>query len=130
MSKQRPRVIVSNDDGIAAPGIEVLTELLAEWADCTVVAPDGPRSGVGHALSDADDLHTHEHAPGRIAVSGTPADCARLAPVASTPPGLGRRSLGDGGSSRWGRAGQGGRLPGPGDCSRPGAARIPGWRRS
>lgn len=85
MSEQRPRVIVSNDDGIAAPGIEVLTELLAEWADCTVVAPDGPRSGVGHALSDADDLHTHEHAPGRIAVSGTPADCARLALAAGSP---------------------------------------------
>ncbi|MDE0885073.1 MAG: 5'/3'-nucleotidase SurE [Myxococcota bacterium] len=84
MSKQPIRVIVSNDDGIEAPGIQVLTEILSEWADCLVVAPDGPRSGVGHALSDAGELRTQQMAAGRIAVSGTPADCARLALSPST----------------------------------------------
>ena len=79
MSKTPIRVIVSNDDGIAAQGIQVLTELLSEWADCLVVAPDGPRSGVGHALSDAGELRIERQAQDRIAVSGTPADCARLA---------------------------------------------------
>lgn len=85
MNAIRPRVVVSNDDGISAPGIDVLARLLGEWADCIVVAPAEPQSGVGHALSDAGELHVHKQAPDRIAVAGTPADCARLALAPGSP---------------------------------------------
>jgi 5'-nucleotidase len=85
MTKTRPQVVVSNDDGIAAPGIHALTSLLEEWADCIVVAPAGPQSGVGHALSDASELRIQHPAPHRIAVEGTPADCARLALAPGAP---------------------------------------------
>ncbi|MCS5635521.1 MAG: 5'/3'-nucleotidase SurE [Myxococcota bacterium] len=81
----RHTVIVSNDDGIGAPGILALEGLLDEWADCIVIAPDGPRSGIGHALSDASELRIDRIATNRMAVSGTPADCARLALAPGSP---------------------------------------------
>ena len=85
MTRTRPQVVVSNDDGIAAPGIHVLTSLLEEWTDCIVIAPAGPQSGVGHALSDSSELKIQHQAPDRIAVEGTPADCARLAFAPGAP---------------------------------------------
>ena len=81
----RQTVIVSNDDGIGAPGIRALENLLDEWAYCIVIAPEGPRSGIGHALSDASDLQIERIATNRMAVSGTPADCARLALAPGSP---------------------------------------------
>ena len=85
MNAVRPQVVVSNDDGITAVGIDVLAGLLGEWADCITVAPAEPQSGVGHALSDARELRVQELAPDRIAVAGTPADCARLALARGAP---------------------------------------------
>jgi 5'-nucleotidase len=80
MSSAKPKIIVSNDDGIDAEGIASLCRLLDDLAEVVVVAPDGPRSGVGHALSDNDEpIHVERRTPQRIAVNGTPADCARLA---------------------------------------------------
>lgn len=83
--KSEHMVIVSNDDGIGAPGIEALEELLGQGADCLVIAPDGPRSGIGHALSDASELQVERIASNRVSVSGTPADCARLALAPGSP---------------------------------------------
>jgi 5'-nucleotidase len=82
-SDARPLLVLSNDDGIDAPGIEALRSALEDIADCRVVAPAGPQSGVGHALSDGRDIHVRDRGDGRFAVSGTPADCARLALTAS-----------------------------------------------
>jgi len=96
MPNSPPQVIVSNDDGIDAPGIEVLTRLLGEWSDCTVVAPDGPRSGVGHALSDAGELRIENRGANRVAVTGTPADCARLALAPGSPLSENRGKPGEG----------------------------------
>ena len=85
MDAARPQVVVSNDDGISEPGIDVLARLLGEWADCIVIAPAEPQSGVGHALSDGRELRVHTQSPHRIAVAGTPADCARLAFAPGSP---------------------------------------------
>jgi len=73
------KVVISNDDGIDAPGIDTLVTLLEGLAECFVVAPDGPRSGIGHALSADDPIPVRAAGDRRHAVGGTPADCARLA---------------------------------------------------
>jgi len=79
MSGRRPKIILSNDDGIDAEGLATLLRVLEGVAECVVVAPDEPRSGVGHALSDSGPIRVQPREPARIAVGGTPADCARLA---------------------------------------------------
>ncbi|MCB9724904.1 MAG: 5'/3'-nucleotidase SurE [Spirochaetaceae bacterium] len=73
------RLILSNDDGVHAPGLATLHEVLLERGDCLVVAPSGPRSGVGHAVTERQPMGLEEHAPGRFGLDGTPADCARVA---------------------------------------------------
>lgn len=78
------KVVISNDDGIGAPGLAALVRALEGLAECRVVAPDGPRSGVGHALTDEGELIVGRTDQG-LAVSGTPADCARLALSSGTP---------------------------------------------
>ena len=50
MSK-RPLILVTNDDGITAPGIRVLIEVMNGIGDVVVVAPDSPQSGMGHAIT-------------------------------------------------------------------------------
>lgn len=84
MTTELPRVLISNDDGIEAPGIAALLGALDGLAECRVVAPDGPRSGVGHALTDAGSMHVREVERG-VAVGGTPADCARLGLAGGSP---------------------------------------------
>ena len=76
------RVLVTNDDGIYAKGIEVLAESLARIAEVTVVAPEIERSAVGHAITLNDPLRVEEvHKAGEFfgyAVNGTPADCVKI----------------------------------------------------
>jgi 5'-nucleotidase len=83
-SNALPRVVITNDDGIDAPGLAALLDALEGLAECRVVAPDGPRSGVGHALTDDGAVRVRPAERG-LAVGGTPADCARLALSPSTP---------------------------------------------
>ncbi len=75
--------MLTNDDGIEAEGIEALETVLLEIrpdAELLIIAPDGPRSGIAHALAHpGDHITLDERGAGRLAVSGTPADCARLA---------------------------------------------------
>lgn len=77
------RIVLTNDDGIEADGIGVLESVLRQIrpeAELVVIAPDGPRSGIGHAVAHSGEhIETDERAENRIAVAGTPADCARLA---------------------------------------------------
>ena len=47
----RPRILVTNDDGIIAPGIKALVEVAKKLGDPIVVAPDSPQSGQGHAIT-------------------------------------------------------------------------------
>ena len=72
-------LVLSNDDGVAADGLATLHRVLAPRAQCLIVAPAGPQSGVGHAVTTGEPLRLDEHGPLRFGLSGTPADCARVA---------------------------------------------------
>lgn len=78
-----PHILISNDDGIHAPGIMALMAVALEFGDVTVVAPNRPQSGMGHAISVGRPLRVyHEELPhGQMghAISGTPADCIKIA---------------------------------------------------
>ncbi len=83
MSK-KPLILVTNDDGITAPGIRMLISVMNEIGDVVVIAPDGPQSGMGHAVTINDTLYCNEikvdEGPQReFKSSGTPADCIKLA---------------------------------------------------
>lgn len=80
----RPLILVTNDDGIVAPGIRVLVQLASELGDVVVVAPDSPQSGQGHAITIHDPLRLKKVNlfPAGIEAwecSGTPVDCVKLA---------------------------------------------------
>jgi 5'-nucleotidase len=77
------RILLTNDDGIYAPGIHAAYKELSKFADVTVVAPDSEQSSVGHGITLFNPLfvkkispegHFHGHA-----VSGKPADCVKFA---------------------------------------------------
>jgi 5'-nucleotidase len=74
----RPLLLVTNDDGIEAPGLRVLAEHLAEEAEVLVVAPSRERSAVGHGLTLTQPLRVRRRGDGRHAVNGTPADAVLL----------------------------------------------------
>ena len=77
------RILVSNDDGIDAPGIYALVQEMKKAGDVTVVAPDKQRSAVGHAITMNYPLRASKFFKnGELfgyAVEGTPADCVKLA---------------------------------------------------
>lgn len=74
------RLLLTNDDGVGAPGITALQRvLLAAGHKVVTVAPDGNRSGAGVSLTTNGTLTLREVEPGVYAVGGTPADCVRLA---------------------------------------------------
>ncbi len=89
----RPRILLTNDDGLASPGLAALAAALGGWAELVVVAPREERSAVGHAITLTGTLEA-ERVPfdgvaEAYAVDGTPADCAKLATralYASAPP--------------------------------------------
>ena len=81
---QRPLILVTNDDGITAPGVRTLIRVMNEIGDVVVVAPDSPQSGMGHALTINDTLHcdrvTIDEGPQvEYSCSRTPADCVKMA---------------------------------------------------
>ncbi len=77
------RILICNDDGIHAPGIEALSRALRDLGDICIVAPAAEQSAVGHAITLANPLRTQKiYKNGEFfgtAVSGTPADCVKLA---------------------------------------------------
>ena len=73
------KILVSNDDGFLATGINVLTEALAEIADVVVVAPDRNRSAASNSLTVHTPLRISKVAENRYSVDGTPSDCVHLA---------------------------------------------------
>jgi 5'-nucleotidase len=83
MSKEQPVILVTNDDGITAPGIRALVEAMSELGKVVVVAPDKPQSGMGHAITlgeplrlEPTDIYDNIEA---YQCSGTPVDCVKLA---------------------------------------------------
>jgi 5'-nucleotidase len=75
----RPLVLVSNDDGVASPGLLVLREALLGWADVIVVAPETEQSATSHSLSLHRPLRSRRVEEGIFAIDGTPADCVYVA---------------------------------------------------
>ncbi len=79
----KPLILISNDDGITAPGIRALVDAMKPLGDLIIVAPDSPQSGMGHAVTiskplrlDKTDIYGDIPA---YQCSGTPADCVKLA---------------------------------------------------
>jgi 5'-nucleotidase len=73
------RILISNDDGYLAPGINALAEALAAVAEIVVVAPDSNRSGASNSLSLDRPLSVQKAANGFYFVNGTPTDCVHVA---------------------------------------------------
>ncbi len=80
---RRPRILVTNDDGINAPGIKALVDIAKQYGDPFVVAPDSPQSGQGHAITITKPLFLKKvdvfEGIEAYECSGTPADCVKLA---------------------------------------------------
>lgn len=85
IKKQKPRILLTNDDGVYAPGIKHLWHFLSSFADVTVIAPATEQSSVGLSITLRHPLHKeklmwHESKEAPIwSISGTPADCVKLA---------------------------------------------------
>ncbi|MEM6524605.1 MAG: 5'/3'-nucleotidase SurE [Bacteroidota bacterium] len=79
----KPLILISNDDGITSKGIRVLVETMKKLGDVVVVAPDGPQSGMGHAITIGNTLRLEENdlfeSVSAYECSGTPADCVKIA---------------------------------------------------
>ena len=76
-------ILVSNDDGITSKGILTLVNAMKQLGDVVVVAPDGPQSGMGHAITVGETLRLEENfifeGVKAFECSGTPADCVKIA---------------------------------------------------
>jgi len=83
MNNTKPYILVTNDDGIAAPGIDYLATALQKIGEVVVVAPDSEKSAVGHAITLSDPIRVTDYNKNGVwrgyAVSGTPADCVKIA---------------------------------------------------
>ena len=79
----RPLILVTNDDGILAPGLSALVEIMQSLGEVIVVAPDSPQSGMGHAITIDKPLRIDQvqafEGVRAFECSGTPVDCVKLA---------------------------------------------------
>ena len=76
----RTRILVTNDDGIHAPGLEALVEIATQLSsDVWVVAPEFNQSGAGHSLSISRPIRAREVSETKFAIEGTPTDCVLFA---------------------------------------------------
>ena len=79
-AKQGPRILVTNDDGIHAPGLQVLIRIAQQLSDDVwVAAPEEEQSGSAHSLSLANPIRMRQLSPRKFAVKGTPSDCVLMA---------------------------------------------------
>src|ERR687885_1016582 len=81
--KKEPVILVTNDDGISAPGIRNLVEAVKDLGKVVVVAPDKPQSGMGHAITIGVPLRLNKvhfiEGVEAYQCTGTPVDCVKLA---------------------------------------------------
>ena len=79
----KPSILISNDDGIFAPGIYALWQAMSEIGETIVVAPNTEKSAVGHAITISDPIRIEEVTRSNgfkgYAVNGTPADSVKIA---------------------------------------------------
>jgi 5'-nucleotidase len=83
MSK-KPLILITNDDGISAPGIRALIDVMKQLGDVVIVAPDSPQSAMGHAITINNTLFINKvnfdsEVKEEYSCSGTPVDCVKLA---------------------------------------------------
>lgn len=81
---KKPLILITNDDGISAPGIRSLIAVMSEIGEVVVVAPDKPQSAMGHAITINSTLYLNEISRENTIIkeyscSGTPVDCVKLA---------------------------------------------------
>ncbi len=83
VKKEKPVILITNDDGVTAPGILNLVEAVKDLGKIVVVAPDKPQSGMGHAITIGQPLRLHKiHSIDNVetwSCTGTPVDCVKLA---------------------------------------------------
>ncbi|CAD0003633.1 5'/3'-nucleotidase SurE [Flavobacterium chungangense] len=84
MKNKKPLILVTNDDGISAPGIRTLIDVMATIGEVIVVAPDKPQSAMGHAITINNTLYLNKISKENDTIteyscSGTPVDCVKLA---------------------------------------------------
>jgi len=84
MGSKKPLILVTNDDGISAPGIRALIGMMKEIGEVVVVAPDKPQSATGHAITINNTLYINKididaDVAEEYSCSGTPVDCVKLA---------------------------------------------------
>ena len=82
--QKKPLILITNDDGITAPGIRALISVIKEIGDVIVVAPDKPQSATGHSITINNTLYLNEISDKdsdfkEISCSGTPVDCVKIA---------------------------------------------------
>jgi len=81
--KEKPVILITNDDGVSAPGIRNLVEAVKDLGKIIVVAPDKPQSGMGHAITIGSPLRLHPvnffEGIEAYQCTGTPVDCVKLA---------------------------------------------------
>jgi 5'-nucleotidase len=81
--KTKPLILVTNDDGITAPGLKALVEGVKEFGHVLIIAPDKPQSGMGHAITVNNVLRLYKSEEFKgvdcYSCSGTPVDCVKLA---------------------------------------------------
>jgi len=81
-ASQKPvgRILLTNDDGILAPGLEAMEKIAAALSDDVwVVAPEAEQSGASHSLTLSEPIRVHKINPRKFAVRGTPTDCVMMA---------------------------------------------------
>ena len=76
---KKPLVLITNDDGVLAPGIRAVADALRDFAEVVVAAPDRERSAASHSISLDRPLRVDEVEPGTYSIDGTPVDCVYLA---------------------------------------------------
>lgn len=82
--KDKPLILVTNDDGITAKGIRTLVAIASKLGNVVVVAPDSPQSAMGHAITINNTLYVnefkqHDYDHKEYTTSGTPVDCVKMA---------------------------------------------------
>jgi 5'-nucleotidase len=82
LNSSRPDILITNDDGIFAPGLRALIAVMREMGNVLVVAPDKPMSGTGHAITVRHPLRLHlisqQDGYREYSCNGTPVDCVKL----------------------------------------------------
>lgn len=84
MNSKKPLILVTNDDGVSAPGIRALISVMSQIGEVVVVAPDKPQSAMGHAITINSTLYLNKLSKDgdpitEYSCSGTPVDCVKIA---------------------------------------------------